>query len=40
MKEIEQHLAESEEDFAQGNVLSMEEADNDMEKFVKSLLIV
>lgn len=40
MKEIEQHLAESEEDFAHGNVLSIEEADKDMEEFIKSLLTV
>lgn len=37
IEEIDQHLAESEEDFAYGNVMSMEEADKDMEEFIKSL---
>lgn len=37
IEELDRHLAESEADFACGNVLSLEEADKDMEVFINSL---
>lgn len=37
IEELDEHLAESEADFAYGNVLSQEEADKDMEVFINSL---
>jgi len=38
VEELNMHLDESEKDFENGDVMSMNEADNEMEQFVKSMI--